>query len=228
MGFVGFAQWRRPTRAAWTQIAPGVELRKLRLSTPGGASQIVAIRTLPRHVHVATGARLDATAWRQREAAVMAVNGGFFDENGKSLGLRVSGGERVSPVRGTRWGIFYVRGHLAHIVAPAAFKPRPDIHEAVQCGPRLVVQGQIMQLKPQWARRTGIGIQHDGHVIVAVADGETSFQDWAALWSSPTGLNCPNALNLDGGSSTQMALKTRAVSLEISGGRTVPDAVIIR
>lgn len=228
MGFVGVAQWRAPQRAAWTQIAPGVELRKLRLSIPGGAAQIVAIRTLPSHIHIATGARLDVAAWRQREAAVMAVNGGFFDENGTSLGLRISRGNRVSPLRGTRGGIFYVREHQAHIVAPADFKPHSDIQEAVQCGPRLVVKSQIMQLKPQWARRTGIGIQRDGRVIVAVSDGEISFQGWAALWSSPTGLNCPNALNLDGGSSTQMALKTRATNLDISGGRTVPDAVVVR
>lgn len=227
IGF-GLAQWRVPRRAVWTKIAPGVELRKFYWSSLSGAPEVVAIRTLPSHTHVATGARLAATDWRRREAAVMAVNGGFFDENGNSLGLRISGGQRVAPVRGTRWGIFYVRGGQAHILAPADFGSHTDIRDAVQCGPRLVVKGQITKLKAQWARRTGIGIQRDGRVIVAVADGEISFQDWATLWAAPTGLNCPNALNLDGGSSTQMALKTRTATLEIPGGRTVPDAVVIR
>jgi len=223
----GFVQWRASSRAVWTKIATGVELRTLQVGAAHSV-RVVALRTAPGRVHVTTGGPFSAPEWRQHEAALMAVNGGFFDASGRSLGLRVSHGRRVSRTHSTKWGVFLVRDGTAHIIPSTDFKMQDGIRDAVQCGPRLVVDGHITDLKPQWARRTGIGIQRTGRVIVAVADGQLSFQEWAALWASRDGLNCPNALNLDGGSSTQLSLKTRTTSLEIPAGRLVPDAVVVR
>ncbi|MDQ3814738.1 MAG: phosphodiester glycosidase family protein [Armatimonadota bacterium] len=227
---LGAARWRAQGQTPWAKIATGLEMRRLR--TGGVASQgqvtVVALRTSPTRVRVATGANLDAAGWRRRTGALVAVNGGFFDEAGHSLGLRVSNSHRASRLHGTRWGIFYVRRGRAQIVRTRDFTLRPSVREAVQCGPLLVANGRPQTLKPQWARRTGIGVQRDGRVVIAVADGALSFQDWAELWAARGGLNCPNALNLDGGSSTQLSLKTGERSLEITGITTVPDAVIIK
>jgi len=232
-GLVFFSgRWRAHSRAPWTPIAPGVEMRTFHAGQGGVPSQsgvaVVALRTAPARVHVATGASLNAEEWRHRTAALAAVNGGFFDEAGRSLGLRIARGRRITRLHGTNWGVFSVRNGRAAIVRTRDFKMRSGIREAVQCGPLLVLAGRRMDLKPQWARRTGIGIQRDGRVIVAVTDGSLSFKDWAALWAARDGLNCRDALNLDGGSSTQLALKTRERSLDISAGREVPDAVIIK
>ncbi len=70
--------------------------------------------------------------------------------------------------------------------------------------------------------------------MFAVADGEMSFRAWAALWAARGGLNCRNALNLDGGGSTQLSLRPphsatpSAQRLEIGGAWPVPDALVIQ
>ncbi len=232
------------SEAAWKHIAPGVEMRRWNAADEGGTVAVVALRTAPSRIRIAAGATLDAAAWRQKSGAVAALNGGFFDPTGRSLGLRVARGRRLHPLRAADWGVFLVRAGRsgekrassgqARIVHTRDFKSRRGVTEAIQCGPRLVVNGRPLRLKPQWARRTGIGVRRDGRVVVAVADGAMSFRAWAALWAARDGLNCRDALNLDGGGSTQMSLRpARAVArtaqpVEIGGAWPVPDAVIIQ
>jgi exopolysaccharide biosynthesis protein len=214
--------------ALWTEIAPGVQMRRLRALDGSSAVSVVALRAAPARLHVGVGSRRNAGDWRRHMASIAAVNGGFFDPEGHSLGLRVARGQRVSRLRQADWGVFFVRHGSAHIVHTRDFTSRRGVSDAVQCGPRLVVQGRPIQLKPQWARRTGIGVQRDGRVVIAVADDALSFGGWAALWAARNGLNCNDALNLDGGGSTQLSLHTPERSVEIFGAVPVPDAVIIK
>ena len=231
--------------AAWKQVAPGVEMRRWNAAEEGGAVAVVALRAEPSRVHIAAGATLDAASWRRKFGALAALNGGFFDPSGHSLGLRVARGKHLHPLRAADWGVFFVsessagKGQAgskqASIVHTRDFKSRRGVTEAIQCGPRLVVGGRPIRLKPQWARRSGIGVQRDGRVVVAVADGAMSFHAWAALWAARDGLNCRDALNLDGGGSTQMSLRLPRggaaepmQQVEIGGSWPVPDAIIIQ
>jgi exopolysaccharide biosynthesis protein len=198
----GATRWQAHAGKVWRQVAPGVEIRESWVESDsfwGGKVHIVALRAAPSRIHIATGGLLRTDAWRRRAKALAAVNGGFFDESGHALGLRVSRGIKKTSVRAANWGVFFVRDGRASIVHTRDFTMRKDIREAVQCGPRLVVDGRPTDLKQQWARRTGIGVGRDGRVVIAVADGELSLRSWASLWASPTGLNCRTALNLDGG-----------------------------
>jgi exopolysaccharide biosynthesis protein len=227
----GGTRWRAHSDDVWERIAPGVEMRTLRAPGDGSARSIVALRTSPDRIRVAMGAAREAEAWRKTFKALAAVNGGYYDAEGKPLGLRASRGQKLNPLHGKAWGVFYTRGDEknpeARIVATEKFKWRSNIRVALQCGPRLVENGKVLKLKPQWARRTGLGIQRDGRVIIAVADSEMSLPDWAKLWASPSGLNCPDALNLDGGPSSQLSLQTASRQLHLRSGRAVPDAVLI-
>jgi uncharacterized protein YigE (DUF2233 family) len=213
-------------------VAPGVELRLLRAPNSSNSSSVVALRTTPEHLSIVSGTPREADDWRQVNKALAAVNGGFFDAQDKSLGLRASGGKKLSALHGKMWGVFYTRGSknnlTARIVATNKFAWSSDIREAVQCGPRLVENGKTLKVKFQWARRTGIGIQRDGKVVVAVADSDVSLPEWAKLWAAPTGLNCRDALNLDGGPSSQLSLQTPSRRLHLRSGRAVPDAILIQ
>ena len=227
----GATRWHAHAARPWQQVAPGVEFSESWANGGGfwgGKVHIVALRVAPSRIRIATGSFLKADEWRRRSKALAAVNGGFFDESGRALGLRVSRGRKKTALRSANWGVFYVRNKRATIVHTRDFKMHKDIREAVQCGPRLVVGGKPTDLKAQWARRTGIGVARDGRVVLAVADGEMSLRDWAALWAAPNGLNCRTALNLDGGTSTQLSLKTPRRALEITGPNHVSDALIIQ
>lgn len=217
-----------PQTASWRAIAPGVEMRTFKTSPQDGSVPVIAFRVSPSRIRVVTGASLDAPGWRKRTKAIAAVNGGFFDTEGQSLGLRIADGKRISRLRSVDWGVFYVRNGRARIMHTSDFKMRSGITQAVQCGPRLVADGRVVKLKDQWARRTALGVDENGKVIVAITDGQLGFRQWAALWASKNGFNCRNAMGLDGGGSTQLSLRTQTQSLEIGGYTDVPDAVVIR
>ena len=170
---------------------------------------------------------MEAEAWRANAKALAAVNGGYYGDAKQPLGLRISRGRKLSPLHGTMWGVFYVRKGRAHIVPTEKFIMRSDITEAVQCGPRLVENGVVQKLKNQYARRTGIGVTADGKVVLAVADGSLSLPDWAKFWADKNGLNCTDALNLDGGPSSQLSLRSKAKTLRVDSGRAVSDALLI-
>jgi len=225
--------------ATWETISKGVEMRTIGMpsgSSIGGDINVVVLRTMPERLHVVAGSTMFAPQWRQRFKALAAINGGFFDKDGKSMGLRVSGGKKFGSLREADWGVFYLvrrRGKTtANVLHTRDFARKyPNLRritQAVQCGPRLVVNGRTTTLKPQSARRIGLGVQRDGRVVIALSDGPLTFDEWANLWANKNGLNCLNALNLDGGGSTQISLKAGKTTHEISGSWPVPDAIVLQ
>jgi len=193
--------------------------------------RVHAFRAPARRVEVASGAYLNAPKWLKRTRARVAINGGYFDGRGDPMGLRVSQKRQSSPLRRADWGVFWTKNGRAHISHTRDFGSRIRPDEAMQCGPRLVVRGKITDLKPQFSRRSGIGIDARGRVVVAVADGPMSLRDWAQVWSKTDGLSCRDALNLDGGPSTQLAFAAQnqgEAPEDVAGGWPVPDALVIR
>lgn len=226
---VGWAAWRQPRAVAadhaWRWIAPGVEWR--RFSRPFGAG-ILAVRTDPARLRVVTGETRSAEGWLAATGALAAINGGFFDEDGRPLGWRVGGGRTFSPRLRRDWGVFLVADGRAAIRHTRHTSPADAPDEAIQCGPRLVVAGRRVPLKPQRARRWGIGIQRDGRVVLAVSAGPVWLEEWAALWNDRAGLDCVDALNLDGGGSTQLAIRIDRGTVTVAGSWAVPDAIVVR
>ena len=174
-------------------------------------------------------ALLRAPDWNKRLGAVAAINGGYFDNNSHAIGLRIAQGKRTNPFYArANWGVFAIRDDKAFIAHTRDYKGSPRTREALQCGPRLVVDGRVTDLKQQWARRSGVGVDVNGKVIIAVSDGALSFDDWAAMWADKNALGCRDALNLDGGPSTQMSVISAKHPVEVRGGWPVPDAILVR
>jgi len=221
----------KPKPATWQSLSPGIEWRKIQIKAAGFLNsdvEVFVVRFDPGHLHVETGKPQTAEEWRSSTHSIAAINGGFFDENNHSLGLRQSNGKEISGLRHANWGVFFVQDGKAHIVHTRDFQNKKSITEAIQCGPRLVVDGSPTDLKDQWGRRTGIGITTTGKVLVAVCDSELSLRQWAKFWAAKDGLHCKQALNLDGGGSSQLSIRSKSINIQIDGGWPVPDAVVIR
>ncbi len=213
----------------WQKLDSGVEVRTISRRVGLSTQTITAVRAPANRVHIVSGSILRASDWVKNRGAIAAINGGYFDDNSKSIGLRVSDGKRTSDFyKKANWGVFSIRDGQASIAHTRDYQGSPNTQQALQCGPRLVVSGKITDLKPQWARRSGIGIQANGDVIIAVSDGAMSFDDWANTWADKNGLNCREALNLDGGPSTQLSVVSSKNSVNVRGGWPVPDAVIVK
>jgi uncharacterized protein YigE (DUF2233 family) len=145
---------------------------------------------------------------------LFATNAGMFDPALQPVGLYVEQGRELVHVNTKSGygnfhmkpnGIFYVAAGRAGVAETKAFlKQRPQADLATQSGPMLVINGR---LHPRFDRgstslkaRNGVGVRADGKVIFAVSHGEVSFDAFARLFRD--GLNCPNALFLDGGSAS--------------------------
>jgi uncharacterized protein YigE (DUF2233 family) len=210
--------------AAWTSAGKGIESRTF----SWGNARIYAFRAAPSHIKLASGDYLNASQWLKRANAHVVINGGYFDGSGHAMGLRVSEGKRIMRLRRADWGVFWIKDGRARITHTRDYDTSSKPDEAIQCGPRLVVAGKTTDLKPQWDRRTGLGIDRRGRVVLAIAEGQLSLEEWAQAFASSDGLGCRDALNLDGGGSTQIAYAGGKKSGFISGSWPIPDAIIIR
>ena len=98
----------------------------------------------------------------------------------------------------------------------------------VQGIPRLVVAGKVPGLKPQLAERTAVCAEGGVVILVVSTKAETTaFARFLADPSEKGGLGCVDALNLDGGPSTQLVVKLPALTLSLPGGWGVPNALVV-
>ena len=147
---------------------------------------------------------------------LFATNAGMFDPALKPVGLYVEQGRELVHIN-TRSGygnfhmkpngIFYIAAGRAAVAETQAFlKQRPQADLATQSGPMLVINRRLHP-RFDWGStslkaRNGVGVRADGKVIFAISQGEVSFDAFARLFRD--GLNCPNALFLDGGSASSL------------------------
>ena len=108
------------------------------------------------------------------------------------------------------------------IVHTSDWKPTAGVRQAFQVGPRLLVDGAPLTLKRQSARRTALCVQSDGRIEVLVAGTAVWADDLAAFFAAE---GCTDALNLDGGTSTQLYFRRSGIVIEEPGGVSVPVAV---
>jgi hypothetical protein len=204
----------------WTTITNGLERR---VDAPYGTDALLRVTVLridPSQlsmvVHYLPNAPASAGEWYLRlPESVAFVNGGFFNTNGNAQGLLVSYG-RVSGVSLTDYGgTFVVTDSRAEVVATQDFNPNtPGLQHVVQGYPLLIEDGSRTDtdLNPIVARRTVVGQDGDGQIILAVtSSGEATLDEMAAyLCTSDFGLE--TAFNLDGGASSM--LYTASVGME--------------
>jgi hypothetical protein len=241
MAFVPLARTRaadEPRSTEWNALTPGLWYRpwNIERSDEGSSLDGHVFRADPRIVHmtVVDARRPDRTVaraetMRSESQAYVVINGGFFDENAHPLGLLVGDGKEMSPLRKVDQGLFLIsmgKPIIQHTRDPLP----PGVETALQSGPRLVVNGKALQLKPQVSRRTSICLPGDGTVMLVVFPTAISLSDLAEALARPVaegGLGCWSALNLDGGPSTQLSVATPALHLEVEGGWGVPNGLAI-
>jgi uncharacterized protein YigE (DUF2233 family) len=168
----------------------------------------------------------------ETQEALLGINGGFFSPNLIALGLRIIDGEQISPLKHISWwGVFYIKNNRPYIVSQRDFKKSSRISFAVQSGPRLVINGRIPSLKPGWSFRSALGITKKGEVIIAITNRlpitTNTFANILRTSMKDGGLACTNALNLDGGSSSQLYAEIGGFHLNIPSLAPISDAILV-
>ena len=160
--------------------------------------------------------------------AVVATNASFFDLQGRAMGLAVDEGRVLAGGRRRSWGALVIDDRRARIVLGEDIKDDHAHRLVVQGIPRLVVGGKVQPLKPQLAERTAVCAKGSVVVLVVATKAETTpFARFLADPPDQGGLGCQDALNLDGGTSTQLVVKLPGLTFSLAGGSGVPNALVV-
>lgn len=227
-------------RLAWQDAAPGLTYAHANLYA-GADQQPVAIHLLrlePRRwqLRVVTPAQMGRALGSPGDfraavpGAVAAVNGGFFDPQYKPLGLLVDQGQTLSPLRHVDHGVFAIAGQQPLLRHARDWKDLPELEFAVECGPRLIVDGKPLTFKPGVARRTALGLDSQGRVLVVVTEGVVGLQELTAFLVRSEldgGPGVQDALNLDGGPSTMLEIDAGPVRANVPTPVQVPVGIVV-
>ncbi len=171
----------------------------------------------------------------KRSGAALCLNANFFDEKGKALGLEFNKLHRGGK---TLTGVFYLTR------SGMGISSRKDLTslamlEAVQAGPRLIVDGEIVggiRGGQNRSRRSGVCIDRKNRLLLfMVSKGLLGLSTEALqeMLIHPS-LDCRDALNLDGGGSSQLFISQDVIHAEpdfrgifIPGSDQVPVALAL-
>jgi uncharacterized protein YigE (DUF2233 family) len=186
---------------SWRTLAPGIDYQRFTNGT--GQAFRLDLRTV--RLGIAIGSPVAKVETLARgTSSVLATNGSFFTPAGQSLGLLIDQGQEKNPLRQADWGVLTVtRNGRARLVHTRDYESRRDTDFAMQVGPRLVVRGRTLRFPLQMARRTAVGVLDDPHkLVLVVSEGALTTTRLAELMKST--FHAQFALNLDGGSSSQV------------------------
>jgi len=175
-----------------------------------------------------------AKTFAEKSQAIAAINANYFDERGRPLAYlktRVKEINRSLSKHSLYTGIFGIDESGAFVTHRDEFAPA-QASEALQSGPLLLHRGLPIAVNPnlgRYARRAVIGIDKTGAIIIAVADavlGGLGFAELQKLFvDSRWHIDAVELLNLDGGGSAQLYVKSGKFEDWLPGTSEVPVAI---
>ncbi|OQX88602.1 hypothetical protein B6D60_01795 [candidate division KSB1 bacterium 4484_87] len=228
------SQYQSNEKIHWQKLGPGIEIADVKTKSDLShlTISVFMVRIDPNKFVVRIHRDRDLTTAAeaaQATGAILAINGSFFDPQGRPLGLIIQQGRLIQsmPKRGMKSsGVFFMRGNRPYIVHRSQFQ-NSDVDEAIQSIPRLISgYSPIPGLKDDQKikRRSGIAIDNRNSIIFAVTDSHLSgltLQDFQNFLLRPE-LKIKSALNLDGGRSSQLYLNYGNFERSITGLAAVP------
>ena len=224
----------------WKSIQRGLEFRKMTLER-SGLTDSVDLKLLrfdtrwifPRVIRSAQY-QLPASDVKNLAAhsgAIAMINANYFDEKGRPLGFLKVGTQVINrhiSKSSLFTGIFGIDENGPFIRHRDDFQP-DRAEEAIQCGPLLLSGGTSLEItrgQGRYSRRALVGIDKDRRVIVGITDaifGGLAWDELQHLFSTPAWkLETLDLLNLDGGGSAQLYVKTRGFEDFVAGTSDVP------
>jgi uncharacterized protein YigE (DUF2233 family) len=233
------AEWAVTTSATERSTVAGVEHRRIVVTeteTGEEAKLDLALFSTKsaslRVIDNPTGAD-DLAAVMRRTRGVAGVNGGYFDPQDAPLGLLISDGKLIAPLRKARLlsGMLVVTKGRVELLRYAEYVARKTVTGALQCGPFLVDGGQAVPglNNTRSARRTFILTSGADRAALGFCSGVTLAElgDILATPRIVPYLKVQRALNLDGGSSSAFWFNGESGPFSIRELKTVRNFVVV-
>ena len=165
--------------------------------------------------------------------ALAAVNGGYFDPEDTPVGLLVSEGRVLAPLRKAKLlsGVLFATRSRVDVVRATRFSMSDEIKSALQCGPFMVERGEpVAGLNDaRSARRTFAAVDGKGRAALGVSSAVSLAElgRILCLTNMAGKMKIVRALNLDGGSSSAFWFAGRDGVTSIAEQKTVRNFVAI-
>jgi uncharacterized protein YigE (DUF2233 family) len=228
--FLGFSAAKADK--VWQNIHPGVDYLNLKsIKKPWSQIHIYRINLAKYQLAIATSNKPQQSVYtlsKKYPDFLLATNGGFFDEKYRPIGLRISNYKILSQFKPISWwGVLLQKNNQLQITSSRDYRHHKNIQFAVQCGPRLIINNRIVKLKPGIAERTALGIDKQNRLIIMVTDHHPISTYKAAKILNSNPINSIDALNLDGGHSTQMISNFSNHKQTVLGLSPISDSLLI-
>jgi uncharacterized protein YigE (DUF2233 family) len=229
-----------PLPIQWTPLAAGIDRTYLEAISPvsGGAVKFYVLRLDPAQVtfrvhHDSQEAHL-MDEWRGLLDEEILINGGFFSADNTPTGRIILDGEQrgfpldYGPDSIGVPGLFAVRGKAVWLYSLGRDDFNPQgmrFDQALESYPMLVLPGGKATYPVDTgkrARRTIIGIDEEGYVIILLIDSPVFSLYEISGWLADSNLRLDTALNLDGGRSSGLSVKVGNENKLISSFVPVP------
>jgi uncharacterized protein YigE (DUF2233 family) len=227
----------------WKPIQHGVEYRTIALerSEPSHTLELKLLRldsrTIVARILYAGDFQIKAATaktFAEKSGAIAAINANYFDTKGRPLALLKTAIKEINPgvsKHALYTGVFGVHNAAPFVTHRDEFQAG-QANEALQSGPLLLRRGAPAEIMPglgRYARRAVIGVDNEGRVIIAVTDaliGGLSFAELQEIFGDPKGqIQTADLLNLDGGGSAQLYVKSGKFEEWLAGTSEVPVTI---
>ena len=227
----------------WRTLQKGVALRTVALerSEPSYRLELRLLRfdsqiIIPRVLIAGQWQLKSASAktFAEKSSAIATINANYFDEKGRPLAYLKSAAQEINRTiskHALYTGVFGIGESGPFVMHRDEFQPA-QASEALQSGPLLVHRGAPVEITSglgRYARRAVIGIDKQGQIIVGVTDaliGGLSFSELQEIFTnSKWQLETPELLNLDGGGSAQLYVRSGKFEDWLPGTAEVPVGI---
>jgi hypothetical protein len=227
----------------WTAATVGIEFTQLpAVVTDEDRGKILITRIDPARVlfrvYYREGKRQAVQDWAaELPSAALIVNANYFEPKGRPVGLVMVDNKILNqPTGRPNSGRFQVKGEVPYVgtlsVADAtALQSSKQYVESFEGFPLLIVGGRPNLSSALYdamarSRRTVIAQDRNGRILIIVTAAAEMTLSEMTNWLLNVNLGIVSALNLDGGSSSQIYLGSRSAPLEFKHGAIAVPVVL--
>lgn len=226
-----------PRDTGWQSIGPGVEYRELKIEQGDRSDRLRIARIDPAQTRFRVLYDPDrprrVSEWLSESNALAAVNGNFFDPQNHALGLVIQDGQRRDGVVYQGFGgMLAVSGDEVRVRwnGQEPYNGEP-LNYALQNFPMLVLPGGSPNLEiddnGRASPRTAAGQDRLGRIIFVVSPAPTFTLTEFSRWLAASDLDLNVALNLDGGTSSGLVLRSGNRNLGADSWIGVPNVIVV-
>jgi hypothetical protein len=227
----------------WKPIGRGMEFRKVVMQRidPAYAMELKLLRLdsqliVPRVLYAAQFQLKSANAktFAEKTGALAAINANYFDERGRPLAYLKTAEKEINRAvskHGLYTGVFGLGQSGPFVTHRDEFQPA-QAGEALQSGPLLLHRSasvEVLSGLGRYARRSLIAIDKQDRILIGASDGVIGglgFAELQELFIQPKWqMEAIELLNLDGGGSSQLYIKSGNFEEWLPGTSEVPVAI---